>query len=121
MPETDQVFQTDTLLRRVSSTDPNYIRDDGTLTSLAFKPRKSDTDGVSVDIERLTTHEKAVVDREKDVKYAYCLSYDAYEGRLTAAPERHINIFRTVEANCKDIARIWGTIPEPKRKNQGGS
>ena len=54
----------DGLLRRVLI-DPSYIKPDGSISSLAFKPRKADTDGLSVDLERLTTHQKAIVDSVK--------------------------------------------------------
>lgn len=54
----------DWLLRRVFFTDPNYVKDDGTVTSLAFKPRGGES-GLSVDIERLTTYEKSIQDRSR--------------------------------------------------------
>ena len=54
----------DALLRRVPI-NPSYIKADGSVTSFAFKPRREDTDGLSVDLERLTTREKAVLDRHK--------------------------------------------------------
>lgn len=60
-----EIKDEDFLLRRVPCTDPNYIKDDGSLTSFAFTPRKQDTDGLSVDIERLTTPAKSVLDRSK--------------------------------------------------------
>ena len=51
----------DNLLRRVRFTDPNYIREDMTVTSFAFSLRKNEV-GLSVDLEKLTTHEKSIVD-----------------------------------------------------------
>lgn len=55
----------DFLLRRVPFTDPNYIKQNGTITSFAFSPRKQDTNGLSVDIEKLTSYKKSVIDRTK--------------------------------------------------------
>lgn len=55
----------DFLLRRFPIGDPNYVRPDGSVTSFAFTPRKSDLDGLSVDLERLTTLNAAVIDPGK--------------------------------------------------------
>jgi len=55
----------DGLLRRILALDPNYIKPDNSISSLAFKPRRVDKDGLSVDLERLTTHSTAVLDRHK--------------------------------------------------------
>lgn len=54
----------DNLLRRVPFLDPNYIRDDGTLTSFAFSLR-SGVKGISVNIERLTTYQKSILDANR--------------------------------------------------------
>ena len=59
-----EVKDEDRLLRRVLFTDPNYVREDMTVTSFAFKLRKEE-EGLSVDIERLTTYEKSIVSVEK--------------------------------------------------------
>jgi len=58
------IDDTDFLLRRVPFTDPRYIKDDGTISSFAFKPRKGE-DGLSVDIERLTAYEASILNRGK--------------------------------------------------------
>ena len=55
----------DFLLRRVFFKDPNYVKEDGSITSLAFKPRQSDNKKLSVDVERLTTYEKSVQDTDR--------------------------------------------------------
>lgn len=55
----------DGLLRRAPLFLPNYIKPDNSISSLAFKPRKTDKDGLSVDLERLTTHQAAILDRLK--------------------------------------------------------
>ncbi len=54
----EDVLDDDRLLGRVRFTDPNYVREDMTVTSFAFKLRQSEK-GLSVDIERLTTYKKA--------------------------------------------------------------
>lgn len=59
------IADSDNLLRRVVFTNPNYIKPDQSLTSFAFTPRKINgiPENLSVDIERLTTYEKSIVDR----------------------------------------------------------
>jgi len=59
--ETENIYDDDSLLRRVPFMDPNYIRDDGTLTSFAFSLKHGEK-GISVNIERLTTYEKSILD-----------------------------------------------------------
>jgi hypothetical protein len=59
-----EINDEDLLLRRVPFTDPNYIREDGSITSFAFTLKKNE-DGLSVDIDTLTTHDKSVLDRTK--------------------------------------------------------
>lgn len=54
----------DFVLRRVPTFLPNYIKSDGTVSSLAFS-KKRDEDGLSVDLESLTTPEKTIIDRFK--------------------------------------------------------
>ena len=63
----DLVLDTDDLFRRVIFTDPNYIMPDNRLTSLAFKPRRINgiKEGVSVDIARLTTPARSIVNHNK--------------------------------------------------------
>ena len=51
-------------LRRAIFTDPNYVRDDMTVTSFAFKLRKGEP-GLSGDIESMTTYEKSITNIEK--------------------------------------------------------
>lgn len=54
----------DNVLRRVPTFLPNFIKPDGTISSLAFS-KKRDEDGLSVDLERLTTLEITVQDRSR--------------------------------------------------------
>ena len=55
----------DTLLRRVIFADPKYCyTPEGRPTSASFLLRKGEV-GLSVDLERLTTHQRAVVDPRK--------------------------------------------------------
>ncbi|BBO16220.1 conserved hypothetical protein [Candidatus Brocadia pituitae] len=53
------ILYNDNLLRRVHFVDPNYIRDDGTLTSFVFQLKKGGY-GISVNIERLTTYQDSI-------------------------------------------------------------
>lgn len=59
-----QLENEDILLRRALFKDPNYVREDMTVTSFAFKLRKGE-EGLSVDVEKLTTYEKSIVSVEK--------------------------------------------------------
>jgi hypothetical protein len=62
----ETIHDEDRLLRRVWYPDPSYVRDDMTVTSLAFKLRKNKGEtGLSVDIERLTTFQKSITDAAK--------------------------------------------------------
>lgn len=61
MNNIDEITTEDRLLRRAFFADPQYVRDDMTVTSFAFKLRKNE-EGLSVDIERLTTYEKSISD-----------------------------------------------------------
>jgi hypothetical protein len=54
----------DHLLRRVQFTNPDFIKPDGKPASSSFALKK-DEDGLSVDLERLTTHEKSIGSRDK--------------------------------------------------------
>ncbi|MEX0965708.1 MAG: hypothetical protein WD077_00590 [Bacteroidia bacterium] len=54
----------DRLLRRVQFLDPNFIKDDGSPASSSFSLRKEE-DGLSVDLERLTTYPKAIQDKTR--------------------------------------------------------
>lgn len=67
MPANPEIIHDqDRLLRRVWYPDPSYVREDMTVTSLAFKLRKSKAEtGLSVDIERLTTFQKSITDISK--------------------------------------------------------
>ena len=62
--EVIQLKDEDRLLRRVIFKDPSYVRKDMSVTSFAFKLRKEE-EGLSVDIEKLTTYEKSIISIEK--------------------------------------------------------
>jgi len=49
-----QISDEDNVLRRVPI-NPSYIKPDGTFSSLTYRKRKGE-DGISVDLEHLTTH-----------------------------------------------------------------
>lgn len=57
--ETVQIFDKDNFLRRVPTYSPSHVKPDGTITRAVFKPSKSDSDGLSGDLERLSSFEKA--------------------------------------------------------------
>ncbi len=59
-----EIKDQDRLLRRVIFKDPNYVREDMTVTSFAFKLRKGE-EGLSVDIEKLISYEKSIAEVEK--------------------------------------------------------
>ena len=50
----------DNVLRRIPTHLPNYIKPDGSISSLAFSLRKNG-DGLSVDLERLSSFQKATL------------------------------------------------------------
>lgn len=58
------INEEDRLLRRVQFLDPNFIKDDGTPASSCFSLKKGE-DGLSVDLERLTTYGKAIQDKTR--------------------------------------------------------
>jgi len=63
-PEKQVIASADVLLRRVPYLDPNYVKHDGTASSYAFSLRKRNgvkEEGLSVDTERLTTYERAIL------------------------------------------------------------
>ena len=60
----ETIFDEDFLLRRVPGADPRYIKDDNSISSFAFS-KKKDEDGLSVNLERLTTYENSILDRTR--------------------------------------------------------
>lgn len=66
MVEIYQIKENDNLLRRVPKRPP-YIND-GKISSAAFKPSKRDkgeNNGLSVDIENLTTYQKSIINENE--------------------------------------------------------
>lgn len=59
-----KILDEDRLLRRAFFKDPRHVRDDMTVTSFVFKLRKEE-EGLSVDIEKLATYEKSIIDIER--------------------------------------------------------
>lgn len=59
-----QISDVDNIFRRVPTDRPNYIKPDGTITSLAFSTKRGE-DGLSVDLERLTTPQNTIQDRTR--------------------------------------------------------
>ena len=67
----DKIKDDETLLRRVYRSDKRYIdKNTGRPTSRAFAPRPKDEGKLSVDIERLTSYEKAILDSKKFVLFS---------------------------------------------------
>lgn len=78
MKKGDSLDSKENLLRRVYRTDRRYIdKKTGRPTSRAFAPRPKDNGKLSVDIERLTTYEKAAIDINKFMLFAF-LAETAY-------------------------------------------
>lgn len=104
----------DNLLRRVIFTNPSYVRPDQTLTSFAFMPRKINgfPEGLSVDIERLTTYEKRIVDR---------FNYRLYT--VTALRVRQIGLDCEHNPLPENYAHalITGDISRPKARDLAAS
>lgn len=59
--ETVQILDEDNFLRRVPTNSPSHVKPDGTITRAVFKPNKTDSDGLSGDLERLSSFEKATL------------------------------------------------------------
>ena len=69
-----QILDEDKLHRRVPFLDPNYIRDDGTLTSYAFTLRKGEN-GLSVNLAKCITYDKSISDKSKYRLYYLTAGY----------------------------------------------
>jgi hypothetical protein len=63
------ILDSDNVFRRVPKYNPNYIKPDGSVTSLAFKTKRGE-DGLSVDLERFSTVEKSILDSSKFALYS---------------------------------------------------
>jgi len=62
--EREVIGAEDILLRRVPYLDPNYVKHDGTASSFAFSLRKRNgikEEGLSVDVERMTTYARSIL------------------------------------------------------------
>ncbi len=80
--EIQEIYEDDRLLRRVLFLNPNFIKDDGTPASSSFSLKKGEK-GLSVDLERLTTHARAIQDRSRFRLYYLVASYIWSLGLLT--------------------------------------
>lgn len=63
------IENSDFLLRRVPIDKPSYFKQDGTLSSLAFRPSSKNRSELSVDLEKLATYEKSILDPKR---FALC-------------------------------------------------
>ncbi len=98
MTKGDKLDLGETLLRRVYRSDKRYIdRKTGRPTSRSFVPRPKDDGKLSVDIERLTTYEKAIDDSERFVLFSF-FSDLAYKLGLNCIydPVKNINIAHAI-------------------------
>src|SRR3569832_418456 len=74
----------DNLLRRIPKGVPNYIKEDGSIKSFSFQLKNKET-GISVDVESLTNHKKAVLDANRfgllilNTGYVRSIGLDAIE------------------------------------------
>ncbi len=59
-----EVLDEDFLLRRIPLT-PNFIKPDGSITSMAFKPSPKDLNGLSVNLKAKSSYDETVLDKEK--------------------------------------------------------
>lgn len=59
--ETVQILDEDNFLRRVPTYLPSHVKPDGTITRAVFKQSKADSDGLSGDLERLSSFDKATL------------------------------------------------------------
>ncbi len=72
MKKGDRVDKNENLLRRVYRSDKRYIdKRTGRPTSRAFAPRPKDNGKLSVEIERLTTRKKAILDPTRFVLFEF--------------------------------------------------
>lgn len=55
-----QILDEDYVLRRIPTFLPNYIKPDGSISTLAFRLKK-DEDGLSVNLKRLSTFKQATL------------------------------------------------------------
>lgn len=65
----EEIREDDRLLRRVQYLDPNFIKDDGTPSSSSFSLKRGE-EGLSTDIERLTSYPVAIMDTDRFRLYA---------------------------------------------------
>jgi hypothetical protein len=71
----------DRLLRRIQFTNPDFIKPDGTPASSSFSLKRNE-DGLSVDLEKLTSHEIAIKSREKYRLFVLDASFTSSLGLL---------------------------------------
>ncbi len=59
--QTVEILDEDYFLRRVPTYLPSHVKPDGTISRAAFKPSRNDSDGLSGQLERLTSFEQATL------------------------------------------------------------
>lgn len=113
------IDDTDNLLRRVPFTNPSYIKADGSITSFAFKLRKGEN-GLSVDVERLTTYEATVLDRSRFRLYSLPASCPRNLG-LHCLPDNAAHALITgnfTDGISRQLAQSATPVPDPGSPNR---
>lgn len=93
-----EIKDEDRALQRTFFTDHRYVKPDMTVTLFAFKLRSGE-EGLSVDIERLTTYEKNIVNEEKyrlfalQVRFIRTIGLDCVHGPIVHENYAHAEIF----------------------------
>ncbi len=104
-----EIFDEDNLLRRIPAHLPNYIKPDGTISSLAYY-KKRDEDGVSADLERLSSFAKATL---TDKRYRLLrINVGVIRNEIDEGLDVAHNPEPQNEAHCL----ITGNINESKKK-----
>ena len=70
----EQITDEDKLLRRVDFLNPNFIKPNGVPASSSFSTKRNEQ-GLSVDVERLTTYKKSIQNIKRFRLYALNASY----------------------------------------------
>lgn len=112
------ILDDDYLLRRIPRNNPDYIKEDGTICSYAFKPPGKNINEISVNIKRLTTYNDTVINKD-DFCLAQIQASVVRNNNLTCVhkPEEdnysHASITGEFKNSvCKNLARSSEIIKE---------
>ncbi|MCF8257914.1 MAG: hypothetical protein K9J06_10180 [Flavobacteriales bacterium] len=113
-----QIPDDDRLLRRVQFLHPDHIKEDGTPSSLAFSLRKGEN-GLSVDIERLTTYAQSIQDRKRfrlyalNVRTVRTIGLDCQRDPLEENPAHALILSPISRGNARKLAQASERIAYP--------